>query len=129
MAVGQRLVTADELFRLPDDGTRRELICNERIPAAGLPQGYFPGAPDLAIEVISPGDAAAELEEKVQHWLAAGARAVWLVFPRGPRLTVRLPDGTSRTHGPDDVVEGGDTMPGFRARLADLLRRPRRPTS
>src|SRR5919197_4400122 len=52
------------------------VIRTERIPPEGLPPGYVPFPPDLAVEVVSPGDTAAEVEEKVEAWLQVGARAV-----------------------------------------------------
>ena len=93
----------------------------ERIPPEGLPRGYIPGAPDLAVEVVSPGDTATDVQEKVDEWLGAGARLVWVVHQRGPRLVVHRPDGSARTLGPDDDVEGEDVLPGFCMRLRDLL--------
>jgi Uma2 family endonuclease len=92
----------------------------ERLPADGLPAGYVPIAPDLVVEVVSPGDAATEVREKVDDWLGFGCRAVWVVYP-GPRLDAYLADGTIRRHGPEDEVDGGDALPGFRMRLRDLL--------
>jgi Uma2 family endonuclease len=92
----------------------------ERLPADGLPAGYVPIAPDLVVEVVSPGDAATEVREKVDDWLGFGCRAVWVVYP-GRRLDAYLADGTIRPHGPEDEVEGGDALPGFRMRLRDLL--------
>jgi Uma2 family endonuclease len=98
------------------------------VRAARLPKGrlagYFEGAPDLAVEVVSPSDTASDVEEKVRDWLRFGAGAVWVVHPSGPGLMVRLPDGTARHHGPEDEVDGGDAVPGFRMKLADLLRTP-----
>ncbi|HEY3080225.1 MAG TPA: Uma2 family endonuclease [Chloroflexota bacterium] len=100
----------------------------ERLPGGRL-TGYFEGAPDLAVEIVSPGDTASEVEEKVRTWLAAGVGAVWVVYPSAPSLTVFRPDGSARHHGPDDDLDGGDVLPGFRMRLADLLRRPGQPRS
>jgi Uma2 family endonuclease len=100
-------------------------IRTERLPADALPPGYVPIAPDLVVEVVSPGDAAAEVREKVAAWIGFGARAVWVVYP-GPRLDAFLADGTVRTHDADDEVDGGDALPGFRTPLRDLLHPGRR---
>jgi Uma2 family endonuclease len=97
-------------------------IRRERLPEDQLPRAYFEGPPDLVVEVVSPGDTAAEVEEKVQDWLTGGARAVWLVYSSGPRIAIHLPDGTSRTHGPEDEIDGADALPGFRIKVADLLK-------
>jgi Uma2 family endonuclease len=93
----------------------------ERIPPEGVPKGYIPIAPDLVVEIVSPGDTATEVQQKVEEWLGFGVRAVWVVYPAGPRLQLNLPDGTARMLGPDDEVDGGEALPGFRMRLRDLL--------
>lgn len=103
------------LVRAPDVAFVRTDRLPEDDPSA------FDGAPDLAVEVVSPGDTASEIQEKVEQWLSAGALAVWVVYPAGPRLALHRPDGTSRTLGPDDAVDGGDALPGFRIRLRDLV--------
>ncbi len=55
------------------------LFALERIATTGLPKKFFPGAPDLAVEVMSPDDRADEVTEKVLDWLSAGCRAVWVL--------------------------------------------------
>jgi Uma2 family endonuclease len=100
-------------------------ISNERLQRGGnYAVAPLTGAPDLAIEIVSPNDRASEVEEKVQQWLDGGALAVWVIYPAGPLLRAHRPDRTARTYGPDDEVDGGDVLPGFRMRLADLLRPP-----
>jgi Uma2 family endonuclease len=96
----------------------------ERLPAEGLPPGYVTVAPDLVVEVVSPGDSAAEVREKVDAWLGFGVGAVWVVYP-GPRLDVYLGGGRAQTYGPDDEVEGGQALPGFRMELGAMLGRKR----
>ena len=66
-----------------------------RIPSSPV-KGFFPGAPDLAVEVLSPDDRAGEVLEKVRDWLAAGTRSVWVVDPRTRTVTVH--------RGPTQVV-------------------------
>ncbi|HEY3079650.1 MAG TPA: Uma2 family endonuclease [Chloroflexota bacterium] len=124
-----RIVGGETGFRLSRDpdtvrGADVAFIRAERLPGGRLPPGYFDGAPDLAVEIVSPGDTAAEVDEKVRDWLGAGARAVWVVYPVGPSLVVHRPDGTARRHGVEDEVDGGEAFPGLRARVADLLRAP-----
>ncbi|CAN5880000.1 Uma2 family endonuclease [soil metagenome] len=84
-------------------------------------KGYFPGAPDLAVEVVSPSDVYAEVEEKVAEWLAAGTKAVWVVNPRQRTLRVhlRVTDLTVLTE--DDVLEGGAVVPGWRLAVAEVF--------
>ncbi|HEX8068854.1 MAG TPA: Uma2 family endonuclease [Pyrinomonadaceae bacterium] len=96
-------------------------VRRERVPAEGLPQSYWPGGPDLAVEVLSPGDRQAKVKAKVAAWLASGARAVWVVSPRLRNVTVyrSLTDVAVRTE--NDELDGGDVVPGFRCRVAEIF--------
>ncbi len=124
-----RVVVGEVGFRLsrdPDTVRAADVafIRRERLPDGRLPRGYFEGPPDLAVEVVSPSDSAFDVEEKVRDWLDGGTRAVWVVYERGPSVTVHLADGTARSFGPDDEVEGGEAFPGFRMKVRDLLAAP-----
>lgn len=114
--IGFFLEHAPDTVRAPD-------VCF--ISAARLPpgrqEGFFEGAPDLAVEVISPGDVAAEVESEVQDYLAHGARLVWVVHPRTRTVTVYYSDGSARVLHIGDTLEGEDVIPGFQLALADLF--------
>ena len=56
-----------------------------------LPPGYYPGALDLAVEIVSPHDRADAVQEKVQDWLRAGCREVWVVSPRHKTIAIHRP--------------------------------------
>jgi Uma2 family endonuclease len=79
-------------------------------------------APDLVIEVVSPSDTARDVQDKVLTYLAAGVRLVWVVEPRGRTVTVWAPDRTARIVGEDEILDGGDALPGLRIAVADLFR-------
>jgi len=83
--------------------------------------GYFVGAPDLAIEVVSPGDTFRGVSKKAGDWLDHGAALVWLVDPWSRRITVCRPGASWRTLSGNDVIEGGDVLAGFSRRVDDLL--------
>lgn len=102
------------------------VLSTARIPSGGLPPGYIPGAPDLAVEVVSPGDTATEVLEKVDEWLDADARMVWVVYPSLLRLFVHRPGWSVAQRGPDDEVDGDDLLAGFKMRVRDLLHPYRR---
>jgi Uma2 family endonuclease len=182
MAVEPRLITADELQRLPQDGKRHELVRGElrtmppagsehggvtaifvislgpyvlahqlgriltgepgfrlavdpdtvrapdvafvrqeRVPATGLPRSYWPGAPDLVVEVISPHDLYTDVEEKVAEWLEHGARLVFVVNPRRRTVAVHYPDQPVRILGANDVLDGEDVIPGWTLLVRDLF--------
>jgi Uma2 family endonuclease len=83
---------------------------------------FFPGAPDLAVEVLSPGNTRAEMDERLADFFASGARIVWIIHPDEQFLEVCH----SRTHrrivGPAAFLEGEDILPGFRLPVADLFK-------
>jgi len=96
-------------------------VSAERVAATGLPVGFFDGAPDLAVEVVSPTDASEAVEAKVLDYLEAGSGEVWVVHPA--RRTVRIA-GTrdrSRILRAGDTLDGGEILPGFAVQVEDLF--------
>jgi Uma2 family endonuclease len=77
--------------------------------------------PDLAVEVVSPNDAATELLEKLLEYFRAGVRQVWLIYPRNGCAVIHVSALQASLLRADDTIEGGDLLPGFRLRLGDLL--------
>ena len=71
------------------------------------------GAPDLAIEVLSPNDRRSEVEEKISDWLGAGARMVWLVDPEARTIAVHRAATAPRVVASGGTVDGEDVLPGF----------------
>jgi Uma2 family endonuclease len=177
-----RLVTADELLLIPDDGFRRELVRGEvrvmtpagrphgrvasrilsrlerhvearslgesyaaetgfrltsdpdtvlapdasfvrreRLEKMGETEGFIPGAPDLAVEVISPRDSFADVEDKVSKWIGAGCRMVVVVNPRSRLTWVYQPDSHAVSLTDGDVLDGGDVVPGWKLPLRELF--------
>ena len=182
MAVTHKLVTAEELLAMPDDGVRRELVLGEvremapagythgriamnvstpldryvrehdlgfvlaaetgftiangpdtvrapdvafvrrgRVEEVGEVEGYWPGAPDLAIEVVSPNDSYAAVEEKVAGWLEAGTRAVVVAEPRTRTVTVRPSRTEIRVLTEGDVLDVGEVVPGWTMPVVDIF--------
>jgi Uma2 family endonuclease len=111
--LGYIIARDPDVVRVPDVS----FIAGARLPAEGI-QGFVPFAPDLAVEIVSPGDTASEIEQRVRDWLDGGASMVWVVYPSAPSLTAYRSDRSARHHGPRDEVEGGDVLPGFAAPLA-----------
>jgi Uma2 family endonuclease len=176
------LVTADQLFNLPSDGMRRELvrgeifilnpadgehgaiaheiawlseqhvrrhgigrlfaaetgflldrnpdtvrapdvafIRKERIDAGGIPATFISGAPDLAVEVLSPGDRASEVEAKVADWLQHGTAVVWVVNPRQSTVSVHRSGQGPQLLTAGDFLEDTDLLAGFKVRVGDFF--------
>jgi Uma2 family endonuclease len=109
--------------RNPDSvrGPDVSFVSAKRVAEVGIPNGNWPFAPDLAVEVFSPGDRRKRLQAKIRDYLGGGSRLVWVVWPTTRSLTAYSVDGLVRTFGPNDELEGGDVLPGFRVRVADLF--------
>lgn len=170
----QQTITADMLWRMPNNGTRRELVkgelremaptggghgkstvritiplgthvlaeglgeifgaetgyiiardpdtvrapdvsflSNARVPQDGVPDKFIPGAPDLAVEVLSPSDTMLEMEEKVADWLAARTQLVWVINSRQRTVTVHRADGSVTVLRQEQILDGEQVVPGF----------------
>jgi Uma2 family endonuclease len=109
-----------DTVRAPDVG----FVAMHRLPRGGLPDRFFPGAPDLAVEVLSPSDTIFEVEEKVADWIAAGTQLVWMINPRQRTVTVRRADGSVTVLRQGQVLEGQQVVPGFRIAVEDLFESP-----
>lgn len=111
------------LHRNPDvvRGADVAFVAASRIPATGLPVQFWEGAPDLAVEVVSPGDTVEEVEEKVDHYIAGGARLVCVVNPKRKTVTVHRPGPQPTLLRSADTLEAGDVVPGFQLKVADVF--------
>ena len=111
------------LERQPDTvrGPDVAFITRERIPAEGLPRGFFEGAPDLAVEIVSPSDTATDLEIRVHDYLRNGTQRVWVVYPDSRRVAVHRPDGTARWYSEDAAIEDQEFLPGFSLPLREIF--------
>jgi Uma2 family endonuclease len=118
---GFKLKSDPDYVRAPDAA----FVRRERVEQVGDAQGYFPGAPDLAAEVVSPGDSVGEVEEKVEEWLDAGASLVWIVSPKLRTVTVYRSRTDVTTLTEKDTLDGGEVVPGFNYPLAKLFARRR----
>jgi len=87
----------------------------------GRPGGWIRGAPDLAVEILSPSDAATAIQEKTLDYLGAGARRVWIVDPVARTVTVFRADGTARLLRDADTLDGEDVLVGFSVTLEELF--------
>lgn len=182
MSTAARLTTADELFRMPEDGYRYDLVegelrkmtpagaehgflsstidwllrdyvkrndlgavfgaetgfriarnpdtvlapdCSfvrkERIAAIGIPKEFYPEAPALVVEIVSPSDSAEEVDDKMQRWLLAGVEMGWVVFPRRRTVTVYRGLDDIEVLSSDGILDGISVLPGFRYRVGDLF--------
>lgn len=99
-------------------------IAKDRLPAPPLPTSYFDGAPDLAVEVISPTDIWWEILEKMDEYFTSGCRLVWLVSPPDQTVMIYRNEQRSRILHVGDLLEGEDVIPGFTMPVAALFAEP-----
>lgn len=107
-----------ERVRAPDVA----FVSSSRLPEGQLPHGFLQGAPDLAVEVLSPSDNPVQVQQKVRDYLDAGARLVWVVAPEAKTVTVYRADGSARLLRERDVLEGEGVLPGLAIPLAEVFR-------
>jgi Uma2 family endonuclease len=126
-ARGLGSVISEMDFQLGEDTVRRPdiaLISAARLEGIDLQRVPLAIAPDLAIEIVSPGDRAADLLLKVAQYLAAGTKAVWLFYPN-PRLAYRYLRGKLepevRSADAGHSFEDRELLPGFQLTLAQIF--------
>ena len=117
---GFRLAQDPDTVRAPDIA----FIQSSRIPAAGLPKAFWPGAPDLAVEVLSPSDSAEEVEEKVNDWLDHGCSMVWVVSPKQKTITVSCSKTDITILSENETLDGRDVVPGFQCSVQEIFTIP-----
>ncbi len=94
----------------------------DRLPPEEDEDRFGRMAPDLVVEVGSPSDRPGEIAEKVAICREAGVPLVWFFDPQGRRVRVHAAGHPPVDLSADDELDGGDVVPGFRLRLADVLR-------
>jgi Uma2 family endonuclease len=116
MEAGYKLSESPATWVQPDISFLR----SERVHSADE-DGYFLGAPDLVVEVISPSESASDIQRKVALCLAAGSQAVWVMYPKTKTVQVHLPNGTSFTYGMKDTVSAPFLLAGWEFPVAKLF--------
>jgi Uma2 family endonuclease len=108
------------LTRDPDTVRAPDIAFLRASRPPGPARGYYPGAPDLAVEVLSPDDRPGYVREKVAEWLEAGTQAVWVVDPIQRTVALHDPRGTA-TLAESDTIFGGDLLPGFELPVREVF--------
>ena len=107
---------APGLVRIPDVS----FIAWERFPDRRLPAEPMPDlAPDLAVEILSPGNTGREMERKRAEYFAAGTRLVWIVSPGDRTVQVCTTPADVRLLGEDAILDASPVLPGFRLLIRD----------
>ena len=120
-----KIVVGEVLFQLDLEGRLARaadvaFVRQDRLPPRESEHRPFIGAPDLAVEIVSPGDSAEDVERKVADWLEHGTLAVLVVYPTTRRIALRRPDHSVVLQGADEV-DLGFVVAGFRCTVRDLF--------
>lgn len=118
---------------IPDDPDRVRkpdvsFIAPGRMSPDEIPAGHCELVPDLAVEVNSPNDRRAKIQSKVNEYLQAGVRLVWVIDPPTESVVVYRLDGTMSKLGMTDELDGEDVAPGFRCPVRELFASPAKRT-
>ncbi|NJM00262.1 MAG: Uma2 family endonuclease [Synechococcaceae cyanobacterium SM2_3_2] len=119
---------SDTSFKMKS-GNRRSPDCSffskERIKSiGGIPTGYIEGSPDLAVEILSPGNTVEEIHGKIVEYFENGSRLVWIIHPDEQYVLVYHQPQPDQFKRPGDLLDGGDVIPGFTLDLADFFPEP-----
>ncbi len=114
-----RISSAPNIQRRPDVA----FVSFDRWPKAKrIPPGNaWDVVPELVVEVVSPTNLAEEIPTRVREFFGAGARRIWVIYPHESLAYEYDSPRTIRILGPEDTLEGGPILPGFRLALADLF--------
>ena len=120
-----QVVIGDTGFHIASDpdtvrGPDIAFVRSERLPDPHT-SGFPTLAPDLVVEVLSPGDRAGQTLAKVGDWLDAGARLVWVIDPERRLARIYRADGTETTLGEAEQLNGEDVLPGFTCSVGSIL--------
>ena len=119
-----KIYVAEAGFQLAPDHVRvpdLAFVRKNRVDAARATPGYFPGPPDVAVEVISPNDRYTEVAEKVEDYLEAGALAVIVVNPRNRTVMIHRSPADVTMLTESDTLEVDDVISGWQMPVRDIF--------
>lgn len=85
------------------------------------PRGFFKGSPDLAIEILSPGNTVAEIHEKIVEYFENETHLVWVIHPDEKYALVYHTPEPDRFLRPMDALDGEGVVPGFSIAVSELF--------
>ena len=115
--LGYELIALPRTVRNPD----ASFVRADRLPSQGLERGFLRMAPDLAVEVLSPTETASALQEKLDDYRSAGTSLLWVIDPTRRAINVVSHDAPARWLHDDDILDGGNVLPGFQCPISALF--------
>jgi Uma2 family endonuclease len=112
------------LRRNPDrlTGPDAVYVTTALLPLKRTPEGYLETIPELVVEIRSPNESGPSIQAKVDEYLAAGVRVVWVANPADQSITAHRSGQSPQVFGPTDTLTVADVIPGFQYTVADLFR-------
>jgi Uma2 family endonuclease len=117
VGVGFMLAIDPDTVRSPNVAFLRA----ERLASTGIPEGYYPGAPDLAVEIIAPDELYLDVHDTIAEWLEHGTQVVFVVNPRRKVVAVHRPKQPVDILGIEDTLDAEDVIPGWSLAVRDLF--------
>ena len=114
---GFLLQRGPDTVRAPDVA----FVAADRLGRGDIPTGFLEMAPDLAVEVVSPSDSATAVQAKVDDWLRAGTRLVWVIDPEARSVTVHSPAHPAAVFPESNTLDGAPVFSDFRVSVRDLF--------
>jgi Uma2 family endonuclease len=102
-------------------GADAAFICNDRLPLRRSPQGYLETVPDLFVEVRSKNDSSAKVTTKVEWYLEAGVRLVWVLDAVTRSVIAHRPGEEPRVFADAETLTADGVIPDFAVAVADLF--------
>jgi len=93
-------------------------------PPQAWSKGFFEGAPDLAAEILPPGESRKALQHKLSEYFANGTRLAWVFNPKDRSVEIHTPAGLTERLGGNQAIGGGLILPGFALPLQDFFQIP-----
>lgn len=111
------------LWRNPDRvvGADAAFVANASLPIRRSPEGYLETIPDLVVEVVSKNDTRPAVDRKVEDYLAAGVRVVWVADPSNVTIAIHIRGAAPVVLGSGDILTAEDVIPGFSLPVADAF--------
>ncbi len=113
-------VWSEQAFHLFGNTVRIPDISFVRAGRVVDPHHLPEGAPDLAVEVISPTNTPREMDQRVSDFFAAGCQRVWVVYPEHREVYIHGLAGVSRRRA-EETLEDTELLPGFSVRVSSLF--------
>jgi Uma2 family endonuclease len=115
--VNVAFILAPATERIPDV----TVVRRDKLESMEYYRGAYRGAPELAIEVVSENDSAADLDRKVAQYLAAGVMSVWVIYPETKHIVIHNANRELRDITGDQKLEALDLLPGFSVSLDQIF--------